>query len=546
MTNALRQITNSCKTLAMPLILTLVIALGSAAPAFASPRLVRIIWDVGRHQVYFRIEARATPGQGAFIVPRDAADAQSPTEPGGPFSLFHESDSAFLKKGDKVRVYVVNYNPVSHAWSDASLIEQVALAQSVTGAVLNAMALAISGAGKFPAAAPAFQPMGETAPTASCAALTPVQSALTVFGGGVRDADAAGREALGGNEAKLLREDAKKVIAAPATDDVWSEFDDASAWAKVRSFVGRDFTSTYAPLKKKIDEVDHLIDAANIDLLALDRAVAGVDMSTLPTACTGRAQVLLQERQNLTSFLQESVGAGSQYLDLKARFQSAAALWAGYESKLSGSNWRAEAVEVVVKDLIQADAVLRADAVFVSTDKGVTDRLQRSLVLEVAQYFPTLLISSGVGFDSFHFKKLVVVKATTTAADGSVSAKNQFRIDDDNTLERIIPVWTESIRIWNGSRAAIYGTFGTTPDRNIFKNAIFGGSVYVPRWRTAFTLGRMMARGYKEQDLTPIVSRFSDSAGFVLADVTAANVPLPSMGRKYSPYFSVSFVLASF
>jgi hypothetical protein len=138
------------------------------------------------------------------------------------------------------------------------------------------------------------------------------------------------------------------------------------------------------------------------------------------------------------------------------------------------------------------------------------------------------------------------VKATQTAAGGTVSAKNQFLITDDTTWNRLSTVWIQSVRVVRWSDAGLYATFGTTPDRNILKNAIVGGSVYVPRWKTQFTGGVIIARGYLAEDLEPLATQFSDANGFALADVTAATLPLPKPAWQRSPYVSVSFVLAAF
>jgi hypothetical protein len=94
--------------------------------------------------------------------------------------------------------------------------------------------------------------------------------------------------------------------------------------------------------------------------------------------------------------------------------------------------------------------------------------------------------------------------------------------------------------------AGVYGTFGTTPDRNVFKNAIAGGSVFVPRWRTLFTAGVMFARYHEDEDLKPVITRFSDASGFALPDVPATNVSLARPPLHKSFYWSVTFALASF
>ena len=68
-----------------------------------------------------------------------------------------------------------------------------------------------------------------------------------------------------------------------------------------------------------------------------------------------------------------------------------------------------------------------------------------------------------------------------------MTAKDQLLIVDDGKWARIVPVWLEHIRMKTLGRWGLYVTFGTTPDRNVFNNAILRVSAYRSRWRTAFT-----------------------------------------------------------
>ena len=109
-----------------------------------------------------------------------------------------------------------------------------------------------------------------------------------------------------------------------------------------------------------------------------------------------------------------------------------------------------------------------------------------------------------------------------------------------------MPVWLQSVRLIRIREVGLYATFGTTPDRNIFKNAIGGFSISVPRWRTTFTGGFITARGYEEDDLETLRARFSDANGFVLENTDLGKLPLPKTRWVKSRYASVSFTLASF
>jgi len=135
---------------------------------------------------------------------------------------------------------------------------------------------------------------------------------------------------------------------------------------------------------------------------------------------------------------------------------------------------------------------------------------------------------------------------TKTAADGTVSVKDEVRIVDDTTWEPIMPVWTEHIRAARYRAIGFYGTFGTTPDRNIFKNLILGGSVLVPSARLSVTAGTIGARGYTEADLEPIRKAFSDGDGLALAGADVSKIALPPKPWHFSFYAAVTFVLIGF
>jgi hypothetical protein len=107
-------------------------------------------------------------------------------------------------------------------------------------------------------------------------------------------------------------------------------------------------------------------------------------------------------------------------------------------------------------------------------------------------------------------------------------------------------VWLQSIRVLRAGKGGIYGTFGTTPDRNIFQNLIAGGSYVRPDWRTTFTFAVVAARGYEAKDLEPVIARFSDANGFALPDFDKDALPLPEARWVMRPMFAVTFNMASF
>src|SRR5512132_3924601 len=75
--------------------------LGCSSPAFAKPRLVRVIWDVGQNAVYYKNYLRTEQGHDMFAVPRNAAEA------GADGFMRQTVTTPVLRQGARVRVYVV-------------------------------------------------------------------------------------------------------------------------------------------------------------------------------------------------------------------------------------------------------------------------------------------------------------------------------------------------------------------------------------------------------------------------------------------------------
>lgn len=521
-------------------VITIVAGLGIASDAAAANRLVRVIWDVGNNTLYVRAYERTEIGSDSFRVPRDA---QAASVQG--FTKYDETETV-LRKGDRIRLYVVNYNPVSHVWHESSVVEQIPLAPDLVGPVLNAAVLAITGAAKLPSGVFAFGTKSPAPPTVGCAELTPAGNALDDLKAMVKVLSDAAHDLTATAKRQDLIAAARKLNAAPTTDRMWDTFDNTESRRLIRNdatVFGYDFIQHFDELKQKIDVLNDAVTKANAGLLDMDFKLVAATIATDECVKVGKA--LAEQRDNAAALMRETAGDESAARAVIATFEAAAKLWRDFDARLTRS-WTDDAVEIIVKDAIQPDSVLRIDAEFASTNKDQTSRLQRSVVLGVQPNVPFLVISTGVAANGFKMKNVQLFKTTVTANDGSVSAKNQLTMVDDAKWDRIVPVWIQSLRVYRWRSAGLYGTFGTTPDRNIFRNAIVGGSVVVPRWRTSFTAGVISAKGYDEQDLKPAIAQFSDAAGLALADVTAANLPLPDLRWKRSFYASVTFVVASF
>lgn len=519
-------------------LLSLVLCL-FAIPVSAGPRLVRVIWDVGRGAVYTKAEDRAEPGHDTFAVPATAAIAEKTG-----FARYEGYE--VMRKGDRVRLYVVNYNSVSHLWHESSVVEQFRRDPSLVAVLLNSGLLAVTGVIKLPGAG--IAPLGPGAAALSSTGrddpCNDLVAALNAFRGAANTLYNRATTLQQQAATLGLTTDAGKIVRVPTRPSMWTEFDNTSAWRVLTTdatVAGFDFEAKYASFPGAIRDVNAGVRDVNRTLLVLDHAIVN------PAGCsTATTKAIIDHRDNLVSFVKDTAASESPLRDTINAFTTANNQWSEFKRKLNNSNWASDAQEVIVKEPVAEDAVLRLDAVFVSPDKTFTERTQRSLVLRVASHFPALTIASGVAFNRFQFKKLQIEQAATAAADGSPLAKGRVVTVDDASWQQIVPIWTQNIRLKAGRQAGLYGTFGTTPDRNIFRNAIVGASVLVPRWRTTFTVGMITARGHEQDDLTPVVAQFSDSSGFAVKDTAVASLPLPKTGWKRSPFLAIGFTLVSF
>jgi hypothetical protein len=508
----------------------------AAVPAFAEQRLVRVLWDVGRKVVYVQVNDRTKAGHDGFSVPanEDAAHTAG-------FNKYE--DYSVLKQGDRVRLYVVNYNPVAHVWHDSSVAEQIAPEPSLLAAILKATVTGITGGLETPAFSMSLK-VGVAAtrsadPADACTSLHQpfrelVQAASTLDQAAVT---------IDGLAAELkLNTDATTVAEFPTRSDSWNTFDNKAAWDLIRDFAVK-FPAKYSQLVNQLDEADAAVLDANIKLIAFDRESTAISGNSPTAPCLAE---FAKNRDSVQAFMRGVTAADSSLSQISTKYSSTKKLLDGYEKRLTSLDWAADAVEVIVADPVVEDGALRLDAVFVSPDALFTPRIQRSLVLKVETHFPALTISSGVARHGLAFKTLGVTQGKAIAADGTVSAKARIGIVDDPNWDEFVPVWIQNVRIFGRGFVGLYGSFGTTPDRNIFNNAILGVSLVVPHWRTSFTVGGITARGYQEDDLKAAMAEFSDGEGFAISGADVATLAKTEPKWKKAWYYSVTFMLASF
>lgn len=511
------------------------VILAVAAPAVADPRLVRVIWDVGEGAIYSKVEIRTKTGYDAVVLP--ASNAPDALKEAGFVAV--EETNAILKKGDRVRLYIVNYNSVAHVWHDSSTIEAVQSDPSLVGALLSAALTGLGGGKAFPAAGLVFSAAAGAVAVAVAPACQQLNSKLSTLLDGAEAVEAAGSKVLLHTRTAELKATGEELAEVPTKPTFWMTYANTTAWNLILEdpkVFGRDFAADFKDLGDTVAKYEEAVKKSYAAILDFD----GTLMKTAnPAVC----KPLSDQRDNLQGFIKGVTSSDSPVSQVAASYRAAATLWKDYRRKLSGWN---DVQEMSLKDPVPAEAVVRVDAVFASPNPKFSARARKSAALKVRTFFPVLTISSGVGANRFDFKKLQVIQTIGTA-DSATVAKNKIEIVDDTTWDPITPVWTQNVRIGAAPDAGLYATFGTTPDRNIFKNAIVGASVVVPRWRTAFTVGMIAAKGHEEKDLEDVAAQFTDpSTGLMIKDSDVSKLPVIAPRWKASPYVSITFMLVSF
>lgn len=558
--------------------LFVVSTLNLATSAQAGPRLVRIIWDLGQsppEELYYKEEPFTETGVRRWVVPPKDEFEDKGIKP------FNPKTETILRKGDQVRVYLVNYNPVSHV-HEKTVVTIVPPAPSTIGAVLNATALALLGGAALPKGMPMaiveFRPSDSLCRGELAEKVQKLTKRWDHFEAKLRNLR---RLALGlGANAREIRLDALSEIlpAIPTHEALWSKFDNHKAWYTVLGLMmdqakpkdaeargrklGNEFFDNQFN-KLGITKIERLARELPTELLKLDddRLSLVEDLNKKlgkqkekkefdnARACAKRVKILSENLsksgEKLVPLLKFLGDPNLEPVAIITKYKTVRGMYKQYKTKLTEESWAQQAVEITVptKGVIPEDASVRLDAIFKSPDKESVAKIQRSLVLKVGKHYPLLVIGVGVGFNALDFRKLALVKDPTTDSKGA--ARDRLIIVDDDSYNNIVPVWIQNIKVVELSRGgAFYGTFGTTPDRNIFKDLILGGSFYYSPWRTTFTVGALGAKGSTEEDLEPITELFSDDDGFALGGVKPDNVPMADRWQ-WALYFSVAFTLYS-
>ena len=173
---------------------------------------------------------------------------------------------------------------------------------------------------------------------------------------------------------------------------------------------------------------------------------------------------------------------------------------------------------------------------FVSGSEESRVRITRNLLLVSEHYYPAVFATVGVmGIVSdFDFKVPILAEELNGGGDGVV---RRFDVDDADRFGPMNAAFLTHITL--GRPMWLYASVGTTADRNIFRNLMVGVSFYIPRWRSAVSVGGIAAQGAREDAIR-------EAAGALTNPVTGLAVGSASglrgtEGWHYRGFLGLSF-----
>jgi hypothetical protein len=508
----------------------------AAQAAAAPPNVVRVIWKVNAAAERWCYKAEPAATVTDFALPDDLTDCRAIR-----FDPFEPGKKAVLSPGDYLRVYAVQYNPVSfkplapQSWviepeTPSSISVLAALYQTLTGAK------ALGERSEL-----AIQPTERKAPAACDLARD-------------RTIEAAER---------CLEEVGEEIDALGGVLGEWTERETKAA-AAVAAYLEkapidlRDAPRPLTRLNQSLDAATREAEVGTFDELAgrLDslvarareksgRAVAGalefdaafyhVDCSNRPVDCEririARKDVqvaLLAQVRRLAS--EPDKGAfRTETAEAMASLVESEAIVARYRDALRPERAGRYAVEIPLRVSGKDRAVVVVNLPLQLREEGVDVQVVRSLSLRVAEEFPLVGASIGLAsiyppFEGFGFKTLAVQQVHAAAE----ALSTQLVVVDDGATRAFVPalmthVRLPEVKLWDGS--PLYLTVGTTSDKNIFKTVFLGASWLKREWRSAVTIGGVGAEGAKEDAVRDIRDRYSASDGAALPGLDLSQVP---------------------
>jgi len=498
----------------LPVRMVLAVVLIAFLPQVAeaqNPRLVRVIWDVGNSEIYYKDTERVL-NQGTWTFPtRQEADWPAVND----FVKYETGDDPFLEDGDHVRVYITNYNPVSHVPGQTAQTVIRDQPPAVSFSLLNLLALLSSGTFAGAAMAPptefGIEQIDPSLEASDCESLATWRECFAYV------------DALITNLSEPIANVGKYKVIIDAIDErtkntpanQWDVFKNAEAMRNLADcldeIVGDPGYPNHVEFFKAAEK-DFKILNDQSDTIA---KVLGIfDAVYIRDLVEDTADVRTEIVSARERFGQALVSALTGPAAIMQKTKAAKNTLDGYDNAWKLKNEAKYVVEVPISGAANSGSVVVVDQTFKSPDRNSKAVIHKTLDLPVAHAHPVTFASVGLAFTQSGFG---FAENTFRQEPGDPSIIRWEQAETGKYQIMTVSLLTH-FRIKNG----FYGSIGTTADRNIFRNIILGGSYYHPQWRTVFTVGTIAAKGATVEDLALIAEQYSNPDGTVIAGTVPA------------------------
>lgn len=506
--------------------------------------LARLIWDLGRDAVYLPLlkeQLEESQVDEWRLPPRD--------QNGVPVGYRPMLDGEkFLETGDYVRVYLTNYNPISHTPETARVTVVEMETPVITSLSSGLVALLSAGVSSPLESAFTVGDVPEDAKTCKDATNAEGLSGcldyitLRIRGGNRVDSLYSAVERLK-PQFTFQKIDGVKRIVDAFPNDAWGVHDREAVAAQLAAALNAqtmplgsdDPTDSYAELVAHVEREGGRFASVTKTIGTLfglfDLALAAAD--SLPA--DDRAELTRRRARLKAEFDLLREEPKSKLSSFKASLETLCE----YDRKLTLMYESDFAADVSPTAQVKENTLVLIEAPLKSTDATEPKKLRYQLALRVADHYPHFFASAGILFavPSFDFQKHkfldLPVAPNPDDEEPAPSFQRTLSMEPTNTHEPI----SGALLSHFGKR--VYFTVGTTVDKNIFKNLILGGTYYVPRYRLVLTGGVIGARGATEQDLADIQGRYIFE-GKIVNGLVLANIP---SGERWhwSGLFAITF-----
>lgn len=502
-----------------------------------SPCFVHIIWDVGTGTFHLRSYAFTALLDWSF-PPRAGSGFQD-------FNTFSPADRSALRRGDHVRVHITNYNPVSHKPLKGQVLT---LAPEIPpGLVLLAGLNPILSGGlgaSFNALMATTDLSRETKDPCVAAAFN-VDLCLNIASDALAHTikrSAALRDRL------LIFKSLDKALKGFADSELtWNTYANQTVVLQLTTAVNAlvvpspNYESFAIDVDAELTALAQALFDASAALSAVDIICATKKPTEVGfTACANAESRRRRVAAGVSALVLQLSDTAEHRSDLAvgiSQYYAAKGLIASFRRKLASRDEADHVADVDLTSSAPESATLVLDMPFGSQNKESSKQVTKSAIFRTEYVYPAVFPTVGLlAVAPFDFQDATQVEEPNQ--DGSGVNKRWAIKPSDKFLPMGAALMTHFNIRWASLPRAVYGTLGTTVDKNIFNNILIGASGYVPSWRTVFTAGIVGARGSVENDVRAAFSPLQNANGFAIGSPGG----LPDTRKwHWRPSLSLSF-----